>query len=162
MGNVLCEPAWLETRKMTFPVTILLLCSSYNIVEYEGESSAVPEKSQVIWDRFCVNGVCMAQTLLMAELWSSYIVVNAGAPFAKFPLESSLWNTCSGSPGNAFRAPFGILWSFVVLFALHLTCLFVSQRCAVVYLDHQGISNLLTCKYSSCYLQSFCGRVIYK
>lgn len=27
-----------------------LLCSSCNIVEYEGESSAVPEKSQVIWD----------------------------------------------------------------------------------------------------------------
>lgn len=91
MGNVLCEPAWLETRKITFPVAILLLCSSYNIVEYEGESSAVPEKSQVIWDRFCVNGVCMAQTLLLAELWSSYIVVNAGVPFGKFPLEYLFW-----------------------------------------------------------------------
>lgn len=135
MGNVLCGPAW----KITFPLRIIyfygLLIKYCEIVERK----LLSLKSARWFGTFlCEWGLHGAANTVLC----SSSILNC----------SSLWNTCSGSPGNAFRAPFGILWSSVVLFALHLTCLFVSQRCGAVYLDHQGISNLLTCKYSSCYL----------
>lgn len=54
--------------------------------------------------------------------------------------------TCSGTAGSACTARFGVRRSVVVWFAFHLVCLFVSEGCVVVYLDHRGIANLLTCK----------------
>lgn len=54
--------------------------------------------------------------------------------------------TCSGTAGSACTACFGVRRSVVVWFAFHLMCLFVSEGCGVVYLDHRGIANLLTCK----------------
>lgn len=136
------DQAWLETRKITFfPLGIIYCCALIMLWDMRERPLLSLKGPRWFGTFLCQWGLHGTNS---AMLWSSSILMNSNW--------SSLWNTCSGSPGNAFRAPFGILWPFVVLFALHLKCLFVSQRRGVVYLDHQGISNLLTCKYSSCYL----------